>query len=192
MINIDAEINIDNWFDYPNMYQAIAFQPDMLKLAEVGCWKGHSISYLAKLLLSTNKKFELYAIDIWDEWKNWRENCKVADEAHFDEIIQNLYKIYNRNLEINGVRKHIVDVKKPSVEAVKDFEDGYFDFVYIDADHTYNAVKRDIDAWFPKVRVGGIIGGHDYFQPTCGVKQAVDEKFSKVGTIDSAWYYTKR
>jgi hypothetical protein len=50
------------------------------------------------------------------------------------------------------------------------------DFVYLDADHSYANVAADLNLWFPKVRPGGIIGGHDYaLAQFPGVKQAVDE-----------------
>lgn len=49
------------------------------------------------------------------------------------------------------------------------------DFVYLDADHTYRAVKEDISSWYPKVKRGGLFGGHDYDKDNCGVHQAVDE-----------------
>jgi hypothetical protein len=53
---------------------------------------------------------------------------------------------------------------KPSVEAAKDFPNFFFDFVYIDADHTYKAVMEDLTAWYPKVKIGGVICGHDFIQ----------------------------
>ena len=52
-------------------------------------------------------------------------------------------------------------IVEDSVIASKDFEDGCLDFVYIDANHSYDFVKKDILAWMPKVKKGGIIGGHD-------------------------------
>lgn len=70
-----------------------------------------------------------------------------------------------------------------SVDMAREVEDNSLDFVYIDADHQYEAVKSDVEAWFPKVRVGGIISGHDYLRdgfepdPEQGVNRAVDEFF---------------
>jgi hypothetical protein len=74
-------------------------------------------------------------------------------------------------------------VKDSSVNAARKIMDGALDFVYIDADHDYSSCKQDIEAWFPKVRHGGIIAGHDYLNwrrdqgAGCdfGVKAAVDE-----------------
>jgi hypothetical protein len=67
---------------------------------------------------------------------------------------------------------------KPSIEASEDLEDNSLDFVYIDGNHSYTSVKEDIEAWLPKVKVDGFLGGHDYyFEDTMfkGVIQAVDE-----------------
>lgn len=49
------------------------------------------------------------------------------------------------------------------------------DIVYIDADHSYEGVKKDLESWFPKVKIGGVIAGHDYINPAYGVLQAVNE-----------------
>lgn len=103
-------------------------------------------------------------------------------------------------------------VKKSSVEAARDIADRSLDFVYIDADHDYENCMRDIEVWFPKVRHGGLVAGHDYLTWTndqgagCdfGVKAAVDEYCSlngyqlNVTTEDfwegnpyPTWYFTK-
>ena len=65
------------------------------------------------------------------------------------------------------------------------------DIVFIDADHSYEAVKEDIQLWYPKIRKGGIICGHDYMEGPydrdgifCDVKKAVDEAFPKVNLED--------
>lgn len=65
-----------------------------------------------------------------------------------------------------------------SVEAAKLIPDESLDFVFIDANHAYEFVKADIQAWYPKVRYGGIVSGHDYYEFKSGkggVVQAVDE-----------------
>jgi len=69
-----------------------------------------------------------------------------------------------------------VIVQETSVKAAQRFDDGFFDFVYIDADHRYEFVKKDLRAWWPKLKVGGIFAGHDYFQyKDFGVVEAVNE-----------------
>jgi predicted O-methyltransferase YrrM len=61
--------------------------------------------------------------------------------------------------------ENIIKVKKSSVEASQDFSDRSLDLVYIDAEHDYNSVKTDINAWKNKVRRGGVLAGHDYMLP---------------------------
>lgn len=76
-------------------------------------------------------------------------------------------------------------IEMPSLAAAKSFDDGSLDMVFIDANHDYEAVKADIQAWLPKVKSGGIMCGHDYgnveaflgHEAFPGVRQAVDEAF---------------
>lgn len=65
-----------------------------------------------------------------------------------------------------------------SNEAIHLVKNRSLDMVYIDANHSYETTKEDIEIWLPKIRVGGIICGHDYGSPDWpGVKKAVDEAF---------------
>jgi len=64
-------------------------------------------------------------------------------------------------------------MKEDSLSAAQKIADESIDFVFIDADHTYQAAKRDIEAWYPKVRKGGFFSGHDYRWE--GVNRAVNE-----------------
>ena len=63
-------------------------------------------------------------------------------------------------------------------DVAKFITDGSLDFVFIDGNHKYEAVKEDISDWAPKVRKGGIVSGHDYYDFASGrggVVQAVNE-----------------
>ena len=77
-------------------------------------------------------------------------------------------------------------------EASELYKDGTFDFVFIDADHGYEAVADDIACWRPKVKAGGWLGGHDYHaQKFPGVVRAVNAAFGRPfvwpGTIWGVW-----
>jgi hypothetical protein len=65
----------------------------------------------------------------------------------------------------------------PTRHAAEHVEDGWADFCFVDAAHSYYAVKDDIALWQPKVRPGGWFGGHDYHEAHPGVVKAVDEAF---------------
>ncbi len=83
--------------------------------------------------------------------------------------------------------------KSNTNEVSRYIEDGSLDFVFIDADHSYEAVRDDIRNWRPKVRRGGWLGGHDYRSDKWpGVVRAVDEAFGgrvehRKGTIWGVW-----
>lgn len=76
-----------------------------------------------------------------------------------------------------------------SFDAVKHFKDNYFDFIYIDADHTYSACLKDIEDWYPKVKPGRFLLGDDYRVAKLrtgveyGVIQAVKD-FSKKNNLN--------
>ncbi len=75
-----------------------------------------------------------------------------------------------------GKRARIL--RTTSLEAAKEVPDGSLDLVFIDGDHSYEAVRADIKAWLPKVRPGGLLSGHDYDYPRFpGVAEAVTEAF---------------
>ena len=90
-----------------------------------------------------------------------------------------------------------------SVEMAETFQDGELDWIYIDADHREASVWADLTAWYPKVRVGGMLCGHDYFnspgwETHQGVKAAVDRFFAgrEVGLTsefqyEHSWFITK-
>ena len=73
-----------------------------------------------------------------------------------------------------------------SAAAAAQIASGSLDFVYLDARHDYESVKRDLELWYDKIRPGGIFAGHDYLdgdlpQGVFGVKSAVDEFFGSKG-----------
>ena len=76
-----------------------------------------------------------------------------------------------------------------SADSAAGFADGSVDFVYLDADHSYDGVTRDIRAWKPKMKRGGVMGGHDRVRR--GVHEAVRDAFGtfqKMGPL--SWWVT--
>lgn len=80
---------------------------------------------------------------------------------------------------------------KDSPDAARQFEDNSMDFVFLDADHSYHAVKTDIAAWWPKVKMGGWLCGHDYHKPRWGVGKAVNELTGVELDEDGTWFVRK-
>jgi predicted O-methyltransferase YrrM len=72
-------------------------------------------------------------------------------------------------------------VRRTGESASHEWEEQSVDFVYIDGLHDYASISRDIELWYPKVRTGGIIAGHDYHPDIPDVIRAVDEFREKTG-----------
>ena len=158
---------------------------------EIGVKQGE----FSKHLLEHWRCMKLYLVDPWET-----QDSAVYDETHHDHSTDfltclNNIKPYDGKYEI---------VRDYSHNAYKEFKDEYFDFIYIDANHSYDAVKEDLEKWYPKLKQGGLIAGDDYTHTaeepnlfngyTFGVKKAVDE-FARIHkknvSIDltGEWYY---
>lgn len=184
-------LETDNWFNYAHLYSDVVRNfPNFKNFVEVGCWKGHSISYLAELLKS-REGVKISAVDVWDDGVNLPGYIYLGPNED-NEVWKYLYSIYNENLTRKGVRDLITDYKQCSWEGAENFEDESIDFCFIDAGHAYEEVIKDIDAYLPKMKKTGIIAGHDYYNQTTGVRKAVDEKFNNnVNSSDGIcwWVY---
>jgi hypothetical protein len=116
---------------------------------EIGTFKGD----FSKVILSTWGG-TLYMIDPW--------------RALGDEYIDDSNHKFHRNayeetmVSINGYEDRAFMLRGLSKQMVHLFGDNSLDFVYIDGNHEYSFVKEDIELWYPKVKDGGIISGHDY------------------------------
>jgi hypothetical protein len=143
-----------------------AFDSD--SVAEVGSWKGRSTRELLKAC-----KGKVYAVDHWKGSKDFVTEVGVFAEDVYAEFMQNV-----------GIFDNLVVLKGNSVDIAKSFNGNKVDMVYIDAGHTYEEVKADIEAWLPKCKK--YLCGHDYCMSE--VKKAVDEKFKNVEIIDSIWF----
>ena len=110
-------------------------------------------------------------------------------ETDYERIISTpIWIEFTIRLQREHLLEHVRVIQKESTKAAADFTDQSLDFVFIDANHSYEHVKADIEAWKPKMKVGGMLSGHDYGEP-CGVKQAVDELLpGQVSLMGTCWY----
>lgn len=115
------------------------------------------------------------AINVLSEWNPKCLFLVDSYPAYGDrtEASQSFTKEFAASRFIN--HPNYIWVYKDSVDASKEFTDESIDFIYIDANHSYASVESDILAWFRKVRVGGIIAGHDFdsSEDNYGVARAV-------------------
>lgn len=148
---------------------------EMNEVVEIGSWQGRSTHALL-----SGCKGTVYAIDHFKGSKTAEGQCtplKASQENIFQKFMDNV-----------GHFKNLKVYRMSSLEAAKKFfNDKSIDMVFIDGDHSYKAVKADIEAWLPKVKK--LICGHDYNSSSPGVKQAVNEKFGSVKTIYGIWFH---
>lgn len=128
-------------------------------------------------------------VDTWQPSRN-HKNKRLLEKA----LIKTRQRLEPYNYHI---------YRMTSLEASCEIPDNLLDFIYIDASHEYEDVKLDLQCWYPKLIVGGIMAGHDYgeeyYQTRC-VKAAVDEFAASVnatvsltekGEWSQSWYFIK-
>jgi len=158
--------------------------------AEVGVFEGRSLAFAGVEIVNSGKRIGIAGIDAWA----WKTKGYAKTRSFYDDLTgDQAYVLAQRHL------KPLVDldvvrlVRKTSVEAAAEARDDSLACVYIDANHSYEGVKADIAAWLPKVKSGGMIGGHDYSPKSWpGVIRAVDEAFGKKISVElTVWRVTK-
>jgi len=160
---------------------------------EVGSWKGKSSSFMAVEIINSGKNIQFDCVDTWLGAPEHREGSTIAGGVFVDaDVVKGqLFEVFTANMK--PLEGHYKAVRMESVAAAAIYEDNSLDFVFIDADHTYESITSDIKSWLPKVKVGGIISGHDYNHPP--VNQAVHELLDKFGvnnTEGAPWWSIKK
>lgn len=148
--------------------------------AEIGVHLGDFSAEILRVV----RPVELHLIDPWehqksDEYKNAWYGGQVRDgQREMDRRFQSVKSRFSKEIEDGVVKVH----RGYSDEMLGAFEDSYFDWIYIDGNHLYEFVQKDLDIGFSKVRSGGLVTGDDYVDTGWwmdGVKRAVDEFSNK-------------
>ena len=122
------------------------FDKKLIKGAEIGVARGiNSENILKELNIE-----KLYLIDVWDNYIGGEYKGPMETN-------------YNLTLKKFRNDKRVKIIKDFSSNVVKNIKDDSLDFVYIDGNHIYKYVYQDIEGWFPKIKKGGVIAGHDVF-----------------------------
>ncbi len=168
----------EQWFTYPKLYTEMVRKfPSGSTFVEVGAFKGKSSSYMAVEIANSKKQIDFFVVDIWN----------YTVDNYGKEV--DVYDLYTQN--IAPVKKYIKPLKMGSVNAAEKFADSSIDFLFLDAGHEYEDLFSDMDAWYSKVKSGGIIAGHDYYpdNPTWGGVYTAMNDMLKSGRIDNLDYY---
>lgn len=170
--------SIEGWFTYPLLYKDMVTRfPSGSHFVEVGTYAGRSLAYLIVEIINAEKDIKVTAID---SFIGFDPSVYLQGRDLSDKFYANMYPIKDKFNVLVG----------NSWDAATKFDDNSLDFVFIDADHKYQSVVNDILAWMPKVKIGGVLAGHDY--PSYpGVVKAVNEifgdKFDRSYIDESVW-----
>jgi len=160
--------------------------PKNATCVEVGVFDG----LLSERILALTSPHQLHLVDPWytkpdgslfDGPAQQFDSAKQASDS-LEGQYQSVVRLLSNEIGSGQVQIH----RMLSHEAAPLFADAHFDWAYVDASHYYDDVKRDLLAWFPKVKSGGFITGDDYDRQGFwdhGVTRAVDE-FVKQNAVD--------
>jgi hypothetical protein len=163
-------------------------------MCEVGTWRGN----FAAEMLEWAKPSELHLIDPWNfnlpgEKKFFIPNTRMCpNQDAFDAMYA---KVVDRFKD----KPEVIIHRAKSQDIASTFPDGYFDFVYIDGDHSYEQTLLDFELFWPKVSIGGIISsddeswGEEYkFPVRRAIKFFIDKyNISEATTNDNQWWTIK-
>lgn len=157
------------------------------KMIEIGSYMGEST-----LMFASSGLFnQIYAIDpfvIDEEFSNdtLRKDKKYTGYDSFDIsiFVEKEFKTNTRYFD------NITLVKEYSFNCADSFVNNTVDFIYLDGEHTYEALKQDLELFLPKLKVGGVISGHDYYPERWpGAVKAVNETLGNPDFVfnDTSW-----
>ena len=164
---------ISRWTDFPQLLKELGFKTG----AEIGVYRGQFTVALATCGL------RVYGIDAWTPYAGYKDfqGQEVFDAAYAHAC----RKTASFDIQL---------IKKWSLEALDDFENESLDFVFIDGNHDFEHVVADTAGWARKVRKGGIVSGHDFFDRDHGLAYGVRYAIPAWCTANriSPWFLVKR
>lgn len=134
-------IHIENLKTLTDRYQLLSLLPSDAVVAEVGVFRGE----FSEAILQSTRPEILHLIDCWEG---------KAGLQHLDTVRQR----FDAAIAAGKVRLH----RQKSVAALEQFPDNYFDWVYIDTDHSYQTTAEELRCCARVVKPDGWIAGHDY------------------------------
>lgn len=187
--DIQAALAIDGWLsqdEAETLYDLAAESKG--PIVEIGCWRGRSTAAIA-LGAASGTKQQVYAVD---SFKGIQPGAVPTAHGEVPGWKSSTPELLRENLTKAGVNGNVTIVAKPSEEAVNDVPERC-GMLFIDGNHDYEAVCRDIDYYLPKLPMEGVAVFHDVTAIDMGVVKAFDEKvmsdprkWQVMGRVDSA------
>lgn len=176
-------------FTFPKTYkEQIEQATDGAHFVEIGVYLGKSASFMAVEIANSGKNIKFDCVDTW--------SCLPQSVKELN-LKNTIYKQFIKNMK--PVEGYYNAIQLKSKEAALLYEDNSLDFVFIDAHHSFDEVTQDINCWYPKVKIGGTLAGHDYYPNSRlqeEVKQAVHTRFTDeelmIDPVSFTWSVIKK
>ncbi len=134
------------------------------KIAEIGSFMGLSSLVIARALYYCgNYGAKVFCIDTWEGSMEHRSLQAIKEGQLFD--------VFKANIEASGLNNFFVPIRGDSPSVAPRFEDASLDMIFIDGDHSTAGCLADLNAWYSKLKPGGIFLGHDCYSE---VREAVE------------------
>lgn len=170
------EVKVKGWFSekQKKWYRQTISNIQNGTIVEVGVYGGVSVLSVIDICIKNNNT--IYAIDPWEKLETLTDQ-KVDEKTikNAQERAKSLRLNLEKIIDKYQYHNHLKLICDFSPQASNNFEDSSLDLVFIDGNHTYDAVVKDINGWWKKVKPGKMLSGHDYDVKKFGVKKAVDE-----------------
>lgn len=154
--------DIKGWFDFEDVYaEQVRRAKPGARFVEIGAWLGKSAAFMAQEIAASKKSIEFYVVDSWNNTNVSDFNGSPKDGAYATCNNGKTKEIFYANMEACGAQLTEV-IESDSTIAAERFADESLDFVFIDGDHSPEKVYADCAAWWPKIKRGGLLAGHDF------------------------------
>ena len=167
--------DIEGWFNMEQQYlELLEATPEGGIFVELGAYKGKSTSFIVTEMINRGRNIKFYTVDTFQGDSGSTDTKEV--EAYKQVNVSNLFGEFTKNTE--HLDSYFNTMIGYSNETAMLFEDNSVDQIFVDAGHSREAVLADLKAWYPKMKNGSTMAGHDYHSWE-GVKKAVLEFFGK-------------
>jgi hypothetical protein len=175
--------DLPGWFDFPDLYrETVARARRGAHFVETGVYMGKSTAFMAVEAANSGKDITFDAIDVFlgipqEQWVglecglfNYRDQEAARQDGTLEAAVRRKLRPADGLVNL---------INADGVDAASRYADESLDFVFLDDDHSTPHVQRELAAWWPKIKPGGVLAGHDFDWPS--VRQAVTRWATKTG-----------
>lgn len=159
MINISNALSIPGWMDYAELAWLAEQAQSHSRIVELGSFCGRSTRALADYTQGT-----VTAIDTWgpNPLHQWTPQVEGTEETLFDVFMRNMKGVEQKVIPIKANHADMSAIPQEWLDGPNSKKP---DMVFIDGEHGYNGFKRDLLNYVPRIATGGLLCGHDAYNP---------------------------